>query len=40
MLYEVITIINVRDLFGPTAIVDQKKVGMVIQIEEWRNNFV
>jgi len=28
-------IINVRDLFGPTAIVDQKKVGMVIQIEEW-----
>ena len=28
-------IINVRDLFGPTAIVDQKKVEMVIQIEEW-----
>jgi HPr kinase/phosphorylase len=28
-------IINVQDLFGPTAIVDQKKVGMVIQIEEW-----
>lgn len=28
-------IINVRDLFGPTAIVDQKKMEMVIQIEEW-----
>ncbi|MGA6994134.1 MAG: HPr(Ser) kinase/phosphatase [Candidatus Deferrimicrobiaceae bacterium] len=28
-------IINIRDLFGPTAIVDQKKVEMVIQIEEW-----
>lgn len=28
-------IINIRDLFGPTAIVDRKKVEMVIQIEEW-----
>jgi len=28
-------IINIRDLFGPTAIVDQKKLEMVIQIEEW-----
>ena len=28
-------IINIRDLFGPTAIVDRKKVEMIIQIEEW-----
>ncbi len=28
-------IINIRDLFGPTAIVDRKKVEMVIRIEEW-----
>ena len=28
-------IISIRDLFGPTAIVDRKKVEMVIQIEEW-----
>ena len=28
-------IINIRDLFGPTAVVDRKKVEMVIRIEEW-----
>ncbi len=28
-------IINIRDLFGPAATVDRKKVEMVIQIEEW-----
>ena len=28
-------IINIRDLFGHMAIVDQKKVEMVIRIEEW-----
>ncbi len=28
-------IVNIRDLFGPTAILDRKKVEMVIQIEEW-----
>ena len=28
-------IINIRDLFGPTAIVDRKKVEMVIRIEDW-----
>jgi HPr kinase/phosphorylase len=28
-------IINIQDLFGPTAIVDRKKVEMVIRIEEW-----
>jgi len=28
-------IINIRDLFGPTATVDQKKVDVVIRIEEW-----
>ncbi|HEU5361053.1 MAG TPA: HPr(Ser) kinase/phosphatase [Candidatus Deferrimicrobiaceae bacterium] len=31
-------IINIRDLFGPTAIVDRKKVEMIIQIEEWDAN--
>jgi HPr kinase/phosphorylase len=28
-------IINIRDLFGPTAILDRKKMEMVVQIEEW-----
>jgi len=28
-------IINIRDLFGPAATVDQKKVDLVIRIEEW-----
>ena len=28
-------IINIRDLFGHMAIVDQKKVEMVVRIEEW-----
>jgi HPr kinase/phosphorylase len=28
-------IINIRDLFGPTAILDRKKMEMIIQIEEW-----
>ena len=28
-------IINIQDLFGPTAIVDRKKVEMVIRIEMW-----
>ncbi len=28
-------IINIRDLFGPMAIVDRKKVEMVVRIEEW-----
>lgn len=28
-------IINIRDLFGPAAIVDMKKVELVLQIEEW-----
>ncbi len=28
-------IINIRDLFGPTAIVDRKKVEMIVQIEGW-----
>lgn len=28
-------IINIEDLFGHTAIVDRKKVEMVVQIEEW-----
>jgi HPr kinase/phosphorylase len=28
-------IINIQELFGPTAIVDRKKVEMVIRIEEW-----
>lgn len=29
-------IINIRDLFGPTAIADAKKVELVIELEEWR----
>ena len=28
-------IINIRDLFGPTAITDRKKVELILQIEEW-----
>lgn len=28
-------IINIEDLFGPTSIVDRKKVEMVVLIEEW-----
>lgn len=28
-------IINIRDLFGPAATVDRKKVEVIIQIEEW-----
>jgi len=28
-------ILNVRDLFGPTAIADAKKIGLVIRFEAW-----
>lgn len=28
-------IINIRDLFGPPAIIDLKKIELVVQIEEW-----